>query len=90
MLSLADGWCTHTFPAGEGLLYHPFTGELYALSALPSAMIGLIAEKSFDRTLDFDDLLATLRARGFLAEVPEIEASLEELLHLGVVVSAEP
>jgi hypothetical protein len=89
MLSLAEAWCVRTFPAGEGLVYHPFSGELYALSALPSTLLGVLAEKPSDQTLDWEDILATLRAQGVLVEAPEIEASLEELLQLGVIVSAK-
>jgi hypothetical protein len=85
----AEGWCLHTFPSREGAVYHPFSGELYALSALPSALVCLISEKFFERAPDLANVLAAIHARGISAETLEIEVSLEELLQLGVIVSAK-
>lgn len=85
---IADGWCFERLPDGGGLVYHPFLGDLYALSATPCFVLDAMA----NGTLTREEILTTLMGTPpcpIGGERVEMEAHFDELVRLGVIISVD-
>lgn len=85
---IADSWCYESLPDGEGLIYHPFLGVLYALSATPCIVLDTMGNGTCTREEILTALMGTLSCSPG-GERIEMDAHFDELLRLGVIVSVD-
>lgn len=85
---IADSWCFEPFPDGDGLVYHPFLGDLYALSAAPCGVLHTMASGTYTRKGVLDALMG-IPSSSPGGERVEMGGHFDELVRLGVIVSVD-
>lgn len=88
-ICLAEQWQLRRFTDGEALLYHPCTGDLFALPCIPASLVGVLSD--IPRSLDdiLDAAVLHCKVTGVTVETPEMRQHLDEFIRLGVVISID-
>lgn len=85
---IADEWGFKRLSDGDGLVYHPFRGDLYALSAAPCVVLDTMGHGTYTREDILNALMRTLSCSTG-GERVEMEAHFHELVRLGVIVPVD-
>lgn len=90
MFWITKGWRFRQFADGQGLVFNPFTGDLYALSEIPVSLIIAFGDTAASCDVLFRRVADTVDLDGEPVGEETVKSHLAALVQLGVVTSVSP